>query len=198
MIPGAILQTALHVGGAIFSGIQAYQANQKAKEASRAAEQFASQFASIQEENAFSGLKVPDISSLAFDRNAQTQAQTIEALRGSGAEGAGMVTAVNKQASDTNVGIAEDQAKLMYQRDMTEAQAQQQINQGKAQREADLSSWRMIGAQQASADQAGIKNQAIANAFTGVGNAISSLSSYEGVKNSNSNIGTNTLEGQNL
>lgn len=163
---------AIGVASAVMSGISAIQGNQKAKAASNAASAYTKQLKDLKEQNPYASVQTTDIMSLAADRNAQAQSQSVDALQGMGTEGAGQVTALNNAVQKSNLQASQDQAMLNFQRDSAEAEAGLKISERAFNKDSDLLRSQITGAQTAAAAGETQKNKGIQGAFTGASNAI--------------------------
>lgn len=167
------------VASAVMSGVSAIQGNQKAKAASNAASSYANQLKNLKEQNPYAAVQATDIMSLAADRNAQAQSQSVDALQGMGSEGAGQVTALNNAVQKSNLQAAQDQAMLNFQRDSAEAEAGLKISEREVNRQGNLLASQLEGAQLAAAAGETQKNEGIQGVFSGAAGAINSTSGID-------------------
>jgi hypothetical protein len=165
------------IGGlsAVASGISALQNFQRAKTAEKSAKMYTDQLMGLTEQNKLKGLSVPDLSSLGYDRTAQAQAASIGALQGMGPEGAAQVANLNKAATEEQAQITQDQAGLMYDRDLAVADQEAAIEGRKIDRQAGILEGRAIGSQMAAADSRSAANKNVSDIFSGLGSAGSDL-----------------------
>lgn len=178
----ALTSAALALGGVGMNVGAAIKNNKLQKQSQAAAKQAAQNLRGITEQNPYAAVKVPTMASkMAMDNVNQYSADTLSALQGTGAEGviAG-ATGLNKGMRDAQLDIAATQAESEFNRDVMQAEAQGGINQRKAQREMDIETGVLEGAQQAAADARDSKNANISGAIAGLGGAINSVAGYEG------------------
>lgn len=167
------------VASAVMSGVSAIQGNQKVKAASNAASSYANQLKNLKEQNPYAAIQATDIMSLAADRNAQAQSQSVDALQGMGSEGAGQVTALNNAVQKSNLQAAQDQAMLNFQRDSAEAEAGLKISERAFNKDSDLLKSQITGAQTAAAAGETQKNEGIQGVFSGAAGAIGSTAGVD-------------------
>lgn len=181
----AITSTIVAVGGLALSAGQMVKANKDKQQADSAAKLAAATIKNTTQENAFEALQAPDVKSLAEQSNLQAQANTVNALQDMGPEGAAQIVKTDEAAREANLQAAEDQAKIIYQRDLSEASAQQGINSQQYQTEMAMEQSRLEGAQAASAQAEMNKNAAIAGMFGSAGQAVTAggnaISDYNGL-----------------
>ena len=169
--------TAMLIGAGISataSGIQAYNANQRRKEADEAAMQFAAQQRALRETDMVSGLQLPDLGAkLAVQTLGQQMATYAKGMVQSGAAGAlGGIPQLAAAGSDAALKIAADLSDLQYARDKFVATNQQEIQQRDIKRQSDMLTSQLVGAQSASAMAKAERDQAIATGVTAVGEGI--------------------------
>lgn len=170
----AITSTILALGGLGVSAAQAIQANKQMNDAQKAAKKAADEARNIREQNAYNQLQVP---MQAFDYAnalaAQGNAQAISALQGVGAEGIiGGVGQLALANTDRGLQISAEAANKKLQVDAMRAEAQQGINQRKAERDYELDFNTNLGAQIARADAMNRRNSAIEGMFGFAGGAL--------------------------
>ena len=179
----AITSTIVAVGGLALSAGQMVKANKDGQRADEAAKLAAASIKNTTQENAFEALQAPDVKSYAEQSNLQVQANTVDALKDMGTEGAAQVVKVEETARQGNLQAAELQAETNFKRDTYEANAQQGINSQQYKTEMDMEKSRLEGAQSASAAAEANKNAAIAGMFGAAGNAVTAggnaLSDYK-------------------
>lgn len=158
----------------ILKSWKGYQQNQLAN---KAATQYANQLAGLTEVNQLKGLKVPDLASLKFDPTAQATSQAIEALKGSGE--AAQIANLNQSVLQDQAQTAQDQAKLMYERDKAVATEQSRIEQERLARQEGLATMRLTGAQRAAAQGQDMIASGITGAITGIGDTAQGLMSTD-------------------
>ncbi|HUV84686.1 MAG TPA: hypothetical protein VMV86_03205 [Methanosarcinales archaeon] len=150
---------------------------EKEKKAAKAANIAANKAAQLKETNALASLQAPDIQGLADERNAQSQAQTIEALQGMGSEGAAQVTKLEMNAREAAAQTAADQGKVNYDRDLAVANEQSAVDMRNmtAERSALTDQANTAKAQEAAARQG--KQEATLGAVQGLGNLAEGIGS---------------------
>lgn len=161
------------IGGlsAVASGISALQNFQRAKTAEKSAKMYTDQLMGLTEQNKLKGLSVPDLSSLGYDRTAQAQAASMEAIKGMGGAGMGLVPVINQQAIEQQAQITQDQAGLMYNRDLAVADQEAAIEGRRITRQAGILEEQAIGSQMAAADARTAGNEAVEGIFSSLGSA---------------------------
>ena len=176
----AITAVITAVAGLGLTAYQMIQSSEDKKSAEKAATRAENQLKSIKEVNSYKALQAPDISKIAFEQNAQSQATTVEALQGMGTEGAAQIARVDEIARANALETAQAQAGINYQRDAAVAQAESGIEQRRVQREGAMALGTLQGAQSATAQaqqnmQAGAVDLigGIGNLATGIGSATS-------------------------
>lgn len=157
------------IAGIGLSAYQMYQASEDKKSADAAAQQAKQALAHITEQNPYTDVQVPDISSLTFDQLARQEAGAVDALKGMGVEGASQIVNVLQAGKEASLKAGEAQAGLEYQRNMQEAEAQKEINARKAARQGMIAQGELQGAQLASDQAQSNKNAALANVVSGAG-----------------------------
>lgn len=174
----AVTGTMIALGGLGISVAQAIKQNKAMKEADSVSQKASKYIKGITEQNAFKQTQVATLGTqLAQQSQAQTEAQTINMLKGAGAEGVigGTVQLVNaNNQAGLQMAAQLDQAK--YERDAMQAQAQQGINSRKQEREFQIGMTEKQDAEMRRAQAEANRNAAIENAVGFAGSAISSLS----------------------
>jgi len=130
--------TAIAAIGLVSGGVQMFQQNKQKKDAQKRADSARRSAMGVTEANPFEGLQAPDVSKIAFDEASQSQAEALNTVKQSGEAGAAQVTAILKNTQDQKIRAAEKQAKQNYNRDLTQAQAQSNIEGRRAKREGDM------------------------------------------------------------
>lgn len=153
-----------------------YQQNQLAN---KAATQYANQLAGLTEVNQLKGLKVPDLASLKSEQATQATLQATGALQGMGQEGAAQIATLNQSVLQDQAQTAQDQAKLMYERDKAVATEQSRIEQEKLARQEGLATMRLTGAQRAATEGQNNMVSGITGAITGIGDTAQGLMSTD-------------------
>lgn len=179
---GAILGGLSAVSAAI-SGIQNIQ---RAKTAEKSGKMYVDAMKGNTEQNMLKGLSVPDYASLGYDRTAQAQAASIGALQGMGAEGAAQVANLNKAATEQQAQITQDQAGLMYNRDLAVADQDAAIKQRDRESLDKIYTAQATGAGVAAQDARSAANQNFSDVFSSlgsVGNDIFGSESFEDWQN---------------
>jgi hypothetical protein len=164
------------VAGLGLTAYQMYEQDKAGKEASQAATAAANRLKSIEEKNVSQQIQTPDISSLAFEKIAQSEAAGLEALKGMGAEGAiGGTTSMVEQGRQAALGVAEKQSLLEHQTDFKKAQMEQALESRKTDGEVALLSGELEGAQTAAKDADMGKQAAMMDMVTGIGNVATGI-----------------------
>lgn len=163
------------LAGVGLSAYQAYESSQDKKAADAAAKSAKQALSRITEQNPYADVQAPDISSLAFDQIARSEAGAVEALKGLGVEGASQVVNVLQAGKEAQLKTAETQAGLEYQRNMAEAEAQKEINARKAARQQKIAKGDLAGAQLAAAAAEEQRKASIASAVKGVGDVATGI-----------------------
>jgi hypothetical protein len=192
------------VAGLGLTAYQMYEQDQAGKEAKKSAEVAANRLKSLQERDTMAAVQTPDISSLAFESIAQSEAQGLQAIQGMGTEAAiGGVTSMVEQGRQQALQVAERQAVLESETDFKKAQNAQAIENRKIQREAAILSGEVAGAQQAAADadlgkQAAMMDlvQGVGNVATGIGQATSLEATAQRQSNQSSRQAMNQAQAQ--
>lgn len=170
----AVATAAIAAAGLGMSAAKYIKQNKAEKDAAKAASAASSEIANIKEQNPFAQVQVPtlgfDLAQQGLDRYT---ASALSASQAAGAEGvigsAGNIVAA-QNAQELDLAAQADQAK--YQRDAAQAAAQSEINARKSVRDYELGAMKLSGAQQAKADAAAQKSDAVGEMF---GSATSAL-----------------------
>ena len=178
-----ITSTIIALAGLGMSVKQAFDASQEKKDADQAATAGKNRIESIKQQNQYSSLQAPDVSGIAFEQNSRAQADTLEALKGMGAEGASVVTDIEATNREANLVAAEKQGQVNYGRDQLVAEVDQNIEDSRVDRETALAWGELEGAQLASADATKNKRKAIKGIVKGVGNTVEELGQYTSLEN---------------
>ena len=171
----AVTSTIVALGGLGLSAAQAFDAAKDKKDASQAAKIAKNQLESIKQENKYKALQAPDISSMAFERNAQAQADTLKTLSEMGPEGAAQATAVEQANRNANLAAAEKQGQINYDRDAMVAEQEQNIEDARVDREEFVAWEELQGAQLAASDAEKRQADSITNTVDSLGDVISGL-----------------------
>tara|TARA_R110000868_G_scaffold185117_1_gene426967 strand:- start:348 stop:935 length:588 start_codon:yes stop_codon:yes gene_type:complete len=168
------------VAGLGMAAYKMYDANEKQQDADEAAKKAAQNLRNIKETNSFEALQAPDVSRLAYERNAAATAQATKTASEMGQEGAGQIAKIQQVGLENNLAAAQAQAKINYNRDYANAQNLSGISMREAEREGDIELLALTGAQLASSDAAAQKQAAIGEMVesggdlaTGIGDATS-------------------------
>ena len=102
----AVTSTLIAAGSLGLTASQMVKANKDKQDAEQAASLAAASIQSAKQQNAFKALQAPDIASLAQQANLQSQAQSVQALRDMGPEGAAMIANVNQGTRMANLQAA--------------------------------------------------------------------------------------------
>ena len=178
--------TSLIIAGASAAakGAQAIAANKRRKESDFAAKNAAAKLRGISETDYSAGLQVPTMGYDLAQEGVQQQVATgIEALQGAGAAGViGGLPTLTQQSNQANLELGADLQQQEYQRDLMRANTRQQIEGRKNEREYDIASGELMGAQAASSENRQIVNQSVGDIFgaltTGYGEYLQNKSLY--------------------
>lgn len=145
--------TAVALGTAALSAYQMIQGAQQERMANQAAESSARAIAQLKNVNQLKGLQVPTLGTeLAQQNIQQQQQQNVQALKEQGPAGVlGGLPAVAEATRKENLGLAAQANEMQYQRDLAVAQQEQQVQNQNIDRQAQLESMRLQGAQQGAA-----------------------------------------------
>lgn len=170
----AWIGAAIGLASAVASGVSAIMGNQKQRQAEKAAERYANELDRLKEENPFKTVQAPDISSLQSQQAAREGMQAQQALQGMGPEGAAQIANLHQAGIQNQADIAQKQGMVNYERDVTEATAQKEINAREVTRKSDMLTSRIEGAQTAAANANDQKNAGISGIFSGLSTAYES------------------------
>jgi hypothetical protein len=172
----AVTGTIVALGGLGLSAAQAIKANKDMKTASQAAEKAAGELKNIKEFNAFKQVQVPTLGfDLAQQSQAQATTQAVQALQGAGAAGViGGVGNVLQATNEQALNLAGLAGQAQFQRDMSQAEAEQGIQARKQEREFMIGSNALQSAQQQRVAAEENRNAAIEGMFTSLGSAATS------------------------
>lgn len=171
----AVTTTMAVAGGVAGLGLNiadAIKAQKAREQAQKAAAQAAAKLTGIKELDAFGSVQVPTLGyELAQQTTDRATKGAMEAARGAGAEGViGATGNILAQANEQALNVAKEQGETKLQRDLYQAQNKAEIEQRRAQREQDIYSSELSGAQQAAADAQARKDAAITGAIeSGIG-----------------------------
>jgi hypothetical protein len=172
----AVTGTIVALGGLGLSAAQAIKANKDMKTASQAAEKAAGELKNIKEFNAFKQVQVPTLGfDLAQQSQAQATTQAVQALQGAGAAGViGGVGNVLQATNEQALNLAAQAGQAQFQRDMSQAEAEQGIQARKQEREFMIGSNALQSAQQQRVAAEENRNAAIEGMFSSAGTALTS------------------------
>ena len=166
---GAILQ----VAGAVMSGVQAYQANQKQKQAEASATALANQAKNLKLTNAYEALQVADAGErLALEYGLARDVDALEALKASPEGAVGGVAGVAREGTLRNLEIGAALSEKEAERDRLKAEGQRLADTENFRTQQDILNAQILGAQTAAADAEAAKNAAIQSAVSGAGSAL--------------------------
>lgn len=172
-----LISAGISLAGLGMNAVQAVQEKKRMREATAKSNAALQNYKNIQEENAFAALKAPDISSLQFDRTQRAMAQGVDAMSQAGAAGAiGGVTNLVQAGREADLQTAQDQGKLIFERDAMKAGAEQGINERKATREADAIGYEIGQANTEFNTASANKNAAISGMIGSAASAVGSAS----------------------
>lgn len=158
------------LAGLGLTAYQAYESSEQKKEADATAKSAAARLKGLSEVDKYAGIQAPDVSSLAFDRLAQSEADAVAALQGSGIEGAAQITGLTQAANESALGIAERQAAVNFERDLKVAEGSQAVEARRVARESDVAASELMGAQAASREAKANQQAAIGGLLQGSAN----------------------------
>lgn len=167
---------------AVASGISAIQNFQQAKQADRAAQAFGNKLQGMMEVNKMAALQTPDLAALSRQQTAQQTAGATQAIQGMGPEGAAQIAGVYQAGREAEAQTAQQQATLNLDVEAMKAQAAQNVEFRNLERQRELESMRLAGAQQKAAEKRMAGQQAISGLIGGLGMAagdIAGLSQYK-------------------
>jgi hypothetical protein len=165
------------IGMAVYGAIEADKDQKKAEQAARKA---AASLKGVKEENAFESLQAPDIQGLAAGEIGQGQAAATEALGSMGQEGAAQIVHLEKNARDSNLKAAGQQAGINYNRDVTVATGTQGVNEREAAAERAIHLAELTGSQLAARDAEERKQANIESGFSSAGDLAGEFDSLLG------------------
>ena len=149
------------------SGATAIAANKRRKEADLAAKSAGAKLRGITETDYSAGLQVPTMGYDLAQEGVQQQVATgVQALQDAGAAGViGGLPTLTQQSNQANLELGADLQQQEYQRDLMRANTRQQIEGRKNEREYDIASGELMGAQAASSENRQIVNQSVGDMF---------------------------------
>lgn len=164
------------LGGLGMSAAQYVNATKKQKQAEKAATQAMADLKAIKEANPFSTTQIPTLGfELAQQSQQQQMSQAVDYLSSLGAAGAGMIPALTENQNEQQLRLASQANELQYQRDMAEAQAQQNINARQADRQYNTGYFELQGAQGAGLEARQQKQAAIQGAFESLASGLEKI-----------------------
>lgn len=184
-------------------GITAYSMidqNKKAKEAEKQMKEDRKALANIKEVNPYEALQAPDISSLANQQIAQSTKEGVKAAQDTGEAGAAQITGMVQAGRDAALEASQSQAQANYNRDLTVATGEADIEKRKALRDQAILEQSATQNENAMNNAKANVNAGVGDLFTGVGNIageIGAATSLEAKaqranKNLNKDINNNT------
>jgi hypothetical protein len=178
----AVATTTIIAGASALAGVgmsigQAAKAKKQAKAAGQAAAAASQQMKGIKEQNMFAQVQVPtlgfEMAQQGIDRSTQA---ALGAVQGAGAEGViGGVGQIMGATSEAEMGLAAQAGEAKLQRDMAQAEAGYGIESRRAEREADIYSTELSGAQAAKTAAENARTEAISGAVGSLGSAAGSF-----------------------
>ena len=132
---------------AVASGISAIQNFQQAKQAQKAAEAFGNKLQGMMEVNKMAALQAPDLAALSRQQTAQQTAGATQAIQGMGPEGAAQIANVYQAGREAEAQTAQQQAQINFDVEAAKAQAAQNIEYRNLERQRELETARLEGAQ---------------------------------------------------
>lgn len=195
----AVTSTLVALGGVGLSAAQAIKANKDMKQAASAADLAKNQLKQIKETNPFKAVQTPMLGfELAQQQQSQREAQMVNALQGTGAEGViGGIGQLAQAGNEQDMQLAAQANQTQFQRDMAQAEAESGIQARKAERDwmAGIGEIQQQNAIRTQAEKN--RNAAIEGAFSSLGTAAlgaDKLIDLYGKKKSSDNI-KNAFEG---
>ena len=136
----AVTGAVIGLAGAGVSAVQAIQQNKLAKAAKKPQDEAAKRLRGYIEANVLKGLSAPTSgTNMAMDQINQQAADSVNALKGAGAQGViGGVAGLSKSVRDANLDVAAQLDESIYRRDLAVAQEQSRINKDALDRQASL------------------------------------------------------------
>lgn len=133
----AVTSTLVALGGIGVSAAQAIKSNQAMKSFAASAEEAKANLGKIKETNPFKAVQVPTLGmELAKQQQAQREAQMVNVLQGTGAEGViGGIGNVAAAGNEQDLALAAQANQAQYGRDMAQAEAELGIGARKAERD---------------------------------------------------------------
>ena len=187
------------VAGLGLTAYQMYESSESQKEAEEAAKIAKQTLSGIKEQNKYEAVQAPDISTLAFEQLARSEASAVEALKGAGVVGAAQATNIVQAGKESALDVAQRQGTLEFQRDAAEAQAGQEIEGRRAQIETAVAYEQLEGAQLAAAEEKAQKRASAMDLVAGVGGlatAIGDATSLEAKAQRGAKKSQNTTKAQ--
>jgi len=132
---------------AVASGISAIQNFQQAKQAQKAAEAFGNKLQGMMEVNKMAALQAPDLAALSRQQTAQQTASATQAIQGMGTEAAAQIANVYQAGREAEAQTAQQQAMVNLDVESAKAQAAQNIEYRNIERQRELETARLEGAQ---------------------------------------------------
>lgn len=169
----AVTSTLVALGGVGLSAAQAIKANKDMKQAASAADLAKQQLKQIKETNPFKAVQTPMLGfELAQQQQSQREAQMVNALQGTGAEGViGGIGSVAQAGNEQDLQLAAQANQAQYARDMAQAEAESGIQARKAERDWMAGIGDIQEQNLRRAEAAANRNSAISGAFESLGTA---------------------------
>lgn len=169
----AVTSTLVALGGVGLGAAQAIKANKDMKKASAAGDLAKQQLKQIKETNPFKAVQTPMLGfELAQQQQSQREAQMVNALQGTGAEGViGGIGQLAQAGNEQDLQLAAQANQAQYGRDMAQAEAQMGIEARKAERDFTAGIGEVQEQNMRRAEAAANRNAAIEGAFSSLGTA---------------------------
>jgi hypothetical protein len=167
-------------------GITAYSMidqNNKAKEAEKQMTADKKALANIEEVNPYAALQAPDVSSLANQQIAQSTKEGVKAAQDAGEAGAAQITGMVQSGREAALGAAQDQAQANYNRDLTVATGEADINKRKALREEAILTESAQRNEDAMNTAKSNVNAGVGDLFAGAGNVAGQIGAATSLEN---------------
>ena len=162
------------IGGlsAVASGISALQNFQRAKTAEKSAKMYVDTIKGNTEQNMLKGLSVPDYASLGYQQNQALMTDATRTAAQGGAESViGSLPSMVMAGMQANAQTTQDQAGLMYNRDLAVADQAAAIEQRDRESLDKILTVQATGAATAAADARSAANKNVTDIFSGLGSA---------------------------
>jgi hypothetical protein len=151
------------------SAVQLFQGISKGKEAKKAAEAGFKKAMGTKNVDKMSALQSADISSLQQQETAKGMATSVQAIKDMGVEGAGQIGNVYKAALGAGLEASQAQAQQDFMTDRIIAANKQELANQEYEKQLDLHTGTILGAQAAAADASEMTTAAMGGLATSAG-----------------------------